>query len=117
MTYVHSSHSMFVRMVVARDRFFGFEEEGIDKLHRELKNCRGRVVNISKRQCAFGLYTLDFHRIDHIVEDVKWFGSLEMLGGSNLRGIIYILKMHTLQSRKDFLWHNIYFGTAECWTK
>lgn len=62
----------------------GFEERDIEELRREVKRFRGLVVNILEDQWGFKLYILNFHLLDHIVENTKRFGSLEMLHGSPL---------------------------------
>lgn len=74
---------MFVKKLMDRDGLCGFEEMEIKELHKEVNECTRLVLNISRAQCAFGLYPLKLHMLDDIVKGVKRFGNLEMLVSSS----------------------------------
>lgn len=63
----HSSHYMLARKLMDRDGLCGFEEQESEELHTEAKELTGLVVNISKVECGFGLYTLKGHLLEHCI--------------------------------------------------
>lgn len=82
LTRVHSSCCMLVRKLMGRYGLCRSEKREIEGLHMEEEEFRGLVVNIFKDQFGFRLYTLKFHLLVYIVEDLKQLGSLKRLDSS-----------------------------------
>lgn len=75
---------MLVLKLMHQTGFCGFHEGEIQERKKNVKECRGLVINTLKDHCSFALYTFKNHPIDLIVGSLKGFGSLKMLEASLL---------------------------------
>lgn len=53
-----------------------WKPEKLQNLRLRILKFKIRVISIFDEVCKTGLHTLEFHLLDHIVKDLKWFGSL-----------------------------------------
>lgn len=84
---------MLDRKLVNGDGICRFEEQETEKLHGKMKGLKDIVVNSFREQCGFGFYTLTFHLLGHIIEDVKRSGSPEMLESSLFKSYDVYIKI------------------------
>lgn len=82
MTRVHTMYSEIVNEVTGDGEYKIRSEEELVKLEERVKEFKRELVERFDDHCESGLYTLKFHLLDHMVEDIRKFGTLSVLDGS-----------------------------------
>lgn len=82
MTTVHSRYSMLLKMFMNRYECSGFRAETFAELKRKIAELISVIMNTLEEYRDAWLFTLKFHLLDHLAENLERFGSPEMLDSS-----------------------------------
>lgn len=65
-----------------RGKFIGLKAAELNSIRDQVPELKRLVVKMFQAHCCNGLFTLNFHLLDHLTEDIECFGSIEMLEAS-----------------------------------
>lgn len=82
MMKVDKKHIKLSNMLCRPEERIIRSEVAIGKLKEEVITFKRRVVDVSGLHSESNLYTLEFHLLDHIAEDLRRFGTLSVLDAS-----------------------------------
>ena len=82
LTEVHTLYTDIINTILSDNHGNGWIADDLDTLQSEIKIFKTKMVGLFHDCCPNGLGTLKFHLFDHIVDDIRRFGTISVLSAS-----------------------------------
>lgn len=99
LTKVHVLYPDLMLTMTKDDVSEGWNENKLIELQYKIEEFQSLLVRTFGEHCNSGLYILKFHLLDHVVEDLRLFGTLSVLDASRFEQYSVSIKQAT-----DRLW-------------
>ena len=100
LTKVNTMYSDIVHELFHTIETQGFTEGDADRLDSLIINFKTECKHVFSSNVENGLFTLKFHLLDHLVEDLRNFGSLDVLSASPYEYYNAVFKRHYRETSK-----------------
>lgn len=94
LTGVRRMYSDMVSRVVSQNYVQGWSVEELEKLRRDFRAFKHMVVNMFSSVFSSRLFTLKFHLLDHLVEDISRSGGISAMDASPYKQFNTTMKSH-----------------------
>ena len=118
LTRIHVFYTDLVNRLMSNNHSRGWSAADMDELQNAVREFKKLLWCVFGPHCNNGLNTLKFHLLDHLVHDLKRFGSISVLSASPYEHFNYVIKQSyastskRLQTRTGDTVRNL--GTALC---
>ena len=82
LTSVHVNYTDLVQQIMSDNNGLGWSEESLSSLEDRISSFKQEMSDLFHKASPTGIGTLKFHLLDHIVHDIRCFGSIRMLTAS-----------------------------------
>lgn len=93
-TAVHTLYSELLKILFDDVETYGLGNDEADKVEYMIDHLKKECKKVFGPYVEKGMYTLKFHLLDHLVPDLKRYGSLDVLDGGPYEYFNTVVKLH-----------------------